>query len=105
VDDVVDGGFIVFPHQHGRGGGVVEVDEGHHAAPVADEREHPFAHGLDQPVVGRRVEAAVAKRNGAAPPRSATRSGALWSALERLFAAWLKQRFGNGGSHTRPGPQ
>ena len=51
--------------EHGRRGGVVEVDERDDAAAVADDRELPLAHGLDQPVVGGAVEAAVAKRDPA----------------------------------------
>src|SRR6266705_510201 len=61
VDDVVDGGAVVFEGEHGRGGGVVEVDPREDAATVADDREPPLAHGLDQPVAGAAVEAAVAK--------------------------------------------
>jgi len=65
VDDVVDPRFAAFQREHGRGGGVVEVDERGEAAPLAHDRELPLAHGLDQPVVGRAVEDPVAKRNPA----------------------------------------
>jgi hypothetical protein len=41
------------------------VDERHDAAAVADDRELPLAHGLDQAVVVRAVEAAVVKRDSA----------------------------------------
>jgi hypothetical protein len=41
------------------------VDEREDAAAVADDRELPLAHRVDQPVVGGAVEAAVAKRDPA----------------------------------------
>ena len=51
--------------EHRRRGGVLEVDPGDDAAAVADDRELPLAHRLDQPVVGGAVEAAVAQRDPA----------------------------------------
>ena len=65
VDDVVERGAVVFEREHGRCGGVVEVDERGDAAAVADDRELALAHGLDQAVVGGAVEAAVAKGDSA----------------------------------------
>ena len=46
-------------------GGIAQVDERGGAAAVADDGELPLAHRLDQPVVGRSVEAAVAKNDAA----------------------------------------
>jgi hypothetical protein len=65
VDDVVQAGSVVSEREHGRGGGVVQVDERGDAAAITDDRELPLAHGPDQPVVGGAVEAAVAKRDPA----------------------------------------
>src|SRR5512132_2860138 len=47
VDDVVDSGAILFERKHGSRRGVVEVNERGDAATVANDREHPFAYGLD----------------------------------------------------------
>ena len=65
VDDVEDARPVVFEREHGRGGGVVEMDEGDDAPAVSDDRVLPLAHRLDQPVVGGAVEGAVAKRDPA----------------------------------------
>lgn len=65
VNDVVDVGSVVFKREQGRCGGGVEVDEGGDSGVVADDRELPLAHRPDQPVVGRAVKAAVAKRDAA----------------------------------------
>ena len=65
VDDVVDARSAVLERQHGRRRGVVQVDEGEDAAPVADDRELPLADRLDQPVVRGAVEAAVAQGDAA----------------------------------------
>ena len=68
VHDVVDGGAVVLEREHGRRGGVVEVDERPDAGAVACDRELARTHGLDQPVVGVSVEDAVTERD-ATPQR------------------------------------
>jgi hypothetical protein len=44
---------------------VVELDEREIAAAVTDDRELPFARRIDEPVIRRSVEAAVAERDSA----------------------------------------
>ena len=65
VDDVVEAGAVAFEREHGRRGGVVQVDPRPDPATVTDCRELPLAHRLDQPIVGRAVEDPVAKRDSA----------------------------------------
>ena len=79
--------------EHGRGGGVVEVDERRDAAAVADDRELPLAHRLEQPVVGGAVEAAVAKRDAAG-----VGDGLVEIAHRRVGLAHRRQRVGSSGS-------
>jgi hypothetical protein len=55
----------VLEGEHGRRGGVVEVDERQVAATVSDDRKLPLPHGPDQSVVVGAVEAAVAERDPA----------------------------------------
>ena len=54
----------MFRGEHGCRGSVFEVDPGEDAA-AADDRKLPFAHRLDQCVVGGAVEGAVAQRDPA----------------------------------------
>src|ERR671922_351716 len=65
VDDVVDRGAVVLEREHGRRGGVVEVDERDEPAAIADDRETRLAHQRGPAVVGRAIEPAVAKRDPA----------------------------------------
>ncbi len=65
VDDVVDGGPGVLEGQDGGRGAVAEVQPGEDPAAVADHRELALAHRLDERVVGRAVEPAVAQRDAA----------------------------------------
>ena len=65
VDDVVDAGLGALECDHRRGGGIVEVDPRDHPGAVADDRELPLAHRLDQAVVRGAVERAVAQHDPA----------------------------------------
>jgi hypothetical protein len=58
----------VLEREHGRRGGVVQMDPRGEAASVTDDRELSLAHRLDEAVVGRAVEDAVAKYDPAGVP-------------------------------------
>ena len=81
VDDVVDGRPVVLEREHGRRGGVVEVDPRPDAAAVADDRELPLADRLDRAVVGGAVEDAVAQRDPAELRDRLVRDGACAAAV------------------------
>jgi hypothetical protein len=65
VDDVVDGRAVVAEGQHGRGGGVVQVDVRPDAAAVADDGELAGAHEGGPAVARVAVEVAVPQRDPA----------------------------------------